>query len=70
MTARDLVEQELNLKEVESVFGLFKAEAQTSLKNRDTVTSTELVAMLENAIDATKGYQRRGMMHTIGLKTD
>ena len=42
---------------------LFKADVQTSLKDRETVTSTELVSMLEDAVDASKGHQRRAMMH-------
>jgi hypothetical protein len=63
LTAKILDEHELNLKEVNAMFELFKTDVQTSLKDRATVTSTELVSMLEDAIDASKGYQRRAMMH-------
>ena len=63
-----LDEQIMNKSQVETVFGLFQKSVQASMSERTSISSTELVASLEDAIDivmnrsASKKPQKTAMM--------
>ena len=59
LAAKLLEEQELSMEELSRCFDIFKEQLKTYSKGRGTVSSTEIKAVLEDAIDSVKDSHRR-----------